>query len=149
MINQCLKCHDSNGAAHTNARVPTGTAGKPFATTIGVGNTLLQRDPNGLTACTSGTNGCVTNIDASFATTNASYHPIKGKQNNSYTGGAQMVAPWNTTKTGQLTSWGALLSCWDCHSSSGASGTQTTRSPLTVAARRSAGPSGEQRHRRG
>jgi predicted CxxxxCH...CXXCH cytochrome family protein len=125
MINQCLKCHDGDGALSPLARVPGGSAGKPFNTTIaGTG----YNGGTGLTACASGTNGCVTNVDASFATTNASYHPIKGKQNNSYVSSARMKAPWNgITKTGgNTTSWGYLISCWDCHAPNNASGVQTS-----------------------
>ena len=60
--------------------------------------------------------GCVTNVAASFATSNSSYHPIMGKQNNSYAANTRMAVPWNMTKTtGNNTSWGYLMSCWDCH----------------------------------
>jgi hypothetical protein len=205
-INQCLKCHDSNGALSASAQVPTtGTAGKPFGTTI-AGNGYLAS--TALTAClgappawsatvtysygmwvsVSGVyyeatnlaanlnkppasnptfwtaaaaysatttypsgdwvtvggifyrslqsgnlnnapassptwwqvqnpvDGCVTNVAASFATSNSSYHPISGKQNNSYASGTRMAIPWNMTKTaGTTTSWGYLMSCWDCH----------------------------------
>jgi hypothetical protein len=84
-----------------------------------------------MTACGAGTNGCVTNIDASFNTGNASYHPIKGKQNNSFIGNATMMAPWNALPTNKTAgvinatnSWGYLISCWDCHAAS--SGTLTS-----------------------
>jgi hypothetical protein len=126
MINQCLKCHDANGANNALARVPTGSAAKPFGTTIAGANYT----GNGVTAL--GTAGGVTDVNASFATTNASYHPVRGKQNNSYVGNARMNAPWNAaTKTaGTTTSWGYLISCWDCHAPQGATGVQT----LTVTA---------------
>jgi predicted CxxxxCH...CXXCH cytochrome family protein len=132
MINHCLKCHDADGAAScttaaagAKACVPGGTAGKPFNTTIaGTG----YNGGTGLTACATGTNGCVTNVAASFDVNNASYHPIRGKQNNSYVSSARMKAPWNgITKTGgNTTSWGYLISCWDCHSANNASGVQTS-----------------------
>jgi hypothetical protein len=135
MINQCLKCHDSDGAMSTLARVPTSvmpnaSAGKPFGTTIlGTG----YAGGTGLTACASGTDGCVTDVDSSFATSNASYHPIRGKQNNSYVNNVQMVAPWNALTTDKTkgtintaNSWGYLITCWDCHAASGASGPQTS-----------------------
>jgi len=120
MINQCLKCHDGNGANNALARVPGGTAEKPFNTTIaGAGYTGAGVTANGVT-------GGVTNIAASFATSNSSYHPILGKQNNSYTQGNRMVAPWNIAKTnGNTTSWGYLMTCFDCHAPNGATGIQT------------------------
>jgi len=121
MINQCLHCHDANGATNAAARVPGGTALKPFNTTI-TGH-AAPFDSNG--------NGNVVNVAAQFATTNSSYHPISGKQNNSYVQGAMMQAPWNLTKTtGNTTSWGYLMTCWDCHAPNGATGTQR----LTVTA---------------
>jgi hypothetical protein len=129
MINQCLKCHDANGAMDPEAQVSGGTPGKPFATTITTSG--YYQGGNGMTACGAGTNGCVTNIDASFGTGNASYHPIKGKQNNSYIGNAAMMAPWNALPTNKTAgvinatnSWGYLISCWDCHAAS--SGTLTS-----------------------
>jgi hypothetical protein len=133
MINQCLKCHDSNGATAFNTGgtlnpiiAASGTAysaTKPFATTI----TGAAYTGAGVTA--GGTAGAVTDVKASFATTNASYHPILGKNNNSYVNNSQLVAPWNTlapNKTlGTITSWGFLITCWDCHAPVGASGPQT------------------------
>jgi hypothetical protein len=128
-IRHCLRCHDSNGAAAVDGSplVPGGSPGKPFATTIAAGQGNYAGG-NGFTACATGTDGCVTNIDASFTTTNSSYHPIKGKQNNSYVTSTRMNAPWNTiVKTpANTTSWGYLISCWDCHAPTGASGPQTT-----------------------
>ena len=109
-VNHCLKCHDAGGAASSAAWVPSGTAGKPFNTTI---------------AHTTG--GNVLNVDAHFNTTNSSYHPVKGKQNNSYADVDLMLAPWNqTSKTaGTTTQWGDLISCWDCHARPTDSGTLT------------------------
>jgi predicted CxxxxCH...CXXCH cytochrome family protein len=127
MINQCLKCHDANGAASTLAQVTGGSAAKPFGTTIG---STTNYTGNGITAL--GTPGGVADVNASFATSNASYHPVRGKQNNSYVSGTRLTAPWTgITKTaGTTTSWGYLISCWDCHAPTGASGLQT----LTVTA---------------
>ncbi|HET8734218.1 MAG TPA: hypothetical protein VFM45_10665, partial [Anaeromyxobacteraceae bacterium] len=120
MINQCLKCHDSNGATSAAARIGT-VAAKPFNTTIG---STANYTGTGITAA--GTPGGVTDVNASFATTNSSYHPVRGKQNNSFAAGTRMVAPWNMTKTaGSTTGWGYLMSCWDCHAPQGATGLQT------------------------
>ncbi len=70
--------------------------------------------------------GCVTNVATSLATTNSSYHPILGKQNNSYAAGTRMASPWSMTKTaGTTTSWGFLMSCWDCHALPADGGTIT------------------------
>lgn len=96
-VNLCLKCHDANGAASSLAWVPGGTATQPFGT---AGGTALD-------------------VNAHFATTNAAYHPVTGKQNNSYANANTMETPWNFTKTaGNNTSYGYLLTCWDCHDSS-------------------------------
>jgi hypothetical protein len=117
MANLCLKCHDANGATSMSAQVPGGSALKPFATTI-TGH-VAPFNSNG--------NGNVVNVAGSFAVTNAAYHPVMGKQNNSYTQGTRMVAPWNLAKTnGNNTQYGNLISCWDCHAPAGASGVQTS-----------------------
>ncbi len=109
-INQCLKCHDANGATSAAARVPGGSAEKPFGTTIaGAAYTGTEITANGVA-------GGVTDINASFATANSSIHPVRGRVNNSYTQGTRMAAPWNMTKTtGNNTQYGYLISCWDCH----------------------------------
>lgn len=121
-VNLCLHCHDSNGATNVDAQVPGGSATKPFATTIaGAGYTGA-----GVTA--GGVTGAVTDIAAAFATTNSSYHPVRGKQNNWYAKLTRMVAPWNTATRGgtaDTTSWGDLISCWDCHALPTDSGTIT------------------------
>ncbi|MBJ6752231.1 CxxxxCH/CxxCH domain c-type cytochrome [Geomonas anaerohicana] len=116
--NHCLKCHDANGAQNANAQVPTtGTAMQPFG--VAITGHVAPYNSNGA--------GNVVNVVAGFTTTNASYHPVIGKQNNSYVQGAQMLAPYsNITKTnGNNTSYGALISCWDCHATLGQTGVQT------------------------
>ncbi|BDG06858.1 CxxxxCH/CxxCH domain c-type cytochrome [Anaeromyxobacter oryzae] len=132
MINQCLKCHDTNGAAAYGAGLPLnplvakigGSAEKPFATTIaGTGYTNGTLYPGstlvGVTA--NGVAGGVTDVNASFATTNSSYHPVRGAQNNWYAKLTRMAAPWNAVTspargaTVNATSWGWRISCWDCH----------------------------------
>lgn len=116
-INLCLNCHDADGALSANARVTGGTALKPFNTTI-TGQTAPYNS-NG--------NGNVVNVNEAFATTNASYHPVAGRANNSYVQGTRAVAPWNMVKTnGTTTSWGFLMSCGDCHAAAGATGVQTS-----------------------
>lgn len=116
--NHCIKCHDGPGATNANAQVPTtGTAMRPFG--VAITGHVAPFNSNG--------SGNVVNVAAGLATTNASYHPVIGKQNNSYVQGAQMVAPYNgVTKTnGNNTSWGALMSCWDCHATLAQTGVQT------------------------
>ncbi|WP_143424324.1 beta strand repeat-containing protein [Geoanaerobacter pelophilus] len=116
--NHCLKCHDGLGAESLEAQVPTtGTAMRPFG--VAITNHVAPYNSNG--------QGNVVNVAAGLATTNASYHPVVGKQNNSYVQGAQMVAPYTgITKTnGNNTSWGALMSCWDCHATLAQTGVQT------------------------
>jgi len=100
-VNHCLKCHSSTGATSSLARISTGVALKPFN--------------NASTAV---------NVNSQFATTNRSYHPVLGKQNNSYVQGTRMNAPWNITKTNaNTTSYGYLMSCWDCHATPADTGT--------------------------
>jgi hypothetical protein len=128
MINQCLHCHDANGASNAGAQVTGGSAGKPFNTNLsGTG----YDGANGLTACASGTNGCVANVAKSFSTANASYHPVLGKNNNWYAKDLRMRTPWDmgiTTRSGtaNLTTWGPVISCFDCHAANNAQGIQTS-----------------------
>lgn len=118
MFNQCLKCHDSNGAMSTSAQVSGGSALRPFNT-----NAV-------------GTGGNVLDVASQFAESNRAYHPVLHKQNNAYAGTSRMNPPWNgITKPGTATPtttdtsvYGYLLTCWDCHAENGASGilTRTT-----------------------
>ena len=117
-INHCLKCHDANGANNANAQVAGGTALRPF-------NTAPTHTP--------GNN--VLDVDTHFNTSNSSYHPIKGRQNNTYADDDRMAAPWNTiakTEGGALTQWGDLISCWDCHAPDGTPSTVTLTSTVTA-----------------
>lgn len=108
-INHCLHCHDAGGATQATARVTGGVALKPF-------NTTVAANPG----------GGVLDVSSQFATTNRTYHPVLGKQNNSYTQGTRMAAPWNITKTnGNSTSWGNIMTCWDCHAPSGSTSATT------------------------
>lgn len=98
--NLCLKCHDSetsnpgNGGAKSSlAWVPGGSALRPFGTAP---------------THTPGLN--VLDVYAQFATTNASFHPVKGVQNNNYCDVDTMEIPWNVS-----TGTHKLISCWDCH----------------------------------
>jgi cytochrome c553 len=118
MVNQCLKCHDTNGAASIDAQVPTSImsgamAAKPFGTNTPYTGVV------GVTA--GGVTGGVVDVNESFKTSNSSYHPVKGKQNNWYAKSTRMVAPWNSARGASVntTSYGYLLSCWDCHAPNG------------------------------
>jgi hypothetical protein len=128
MINQCLKCHDANGAAafgaglalNPLAAITGGNAFKPFGTTIAGAGYAAGNDISAGNVA-----GGVVNVYESFKTTNSSYHPILGQQNNTYTAGNRMATPWVMTKTaGNImvaNSWGFRLSCWDCHAPPGVS----------------------------
>ena len=115
--NHCLKCHDTNGANNLNAQVPTGaTAWKPFGVAI-IGHTA----PLG-----SNGSGNVVDVNKSFLTSNATYHPVTGKQNNGFPDSNLLTAPWNVkTGAGTAAVYGPLMSCWDCHAPAGAAGAQT------------------------
>jgi hypothetical protein len=105
MVNQCLHCHDANGALSSTAWVPGGSALKPFAGTVTV-------NPG----------GGVLDVSSQLASTNKSHHPVLVRTNNGYTntGGTRMVAPWNgVAKTATTTVYGPLITCWDCHAPNG------------------------------
>jgi trimeric autotransporter adhesin len=117
--NHCLKCHDTGGAANASAQVPTGgTALRPFGVAI-TGHTSNTVMNNVL--------GSVYDVKTNLLTSNASYHPVMGKQNNSFADLDTMTAPYNqvTRTAGSATAYGDLISCWDCHAPAGASGAQT------------------------
>ncbi len=130
MKNHCLKCHDTNGALSTAARTPAAIAAfganaawKPFNATIAANSRTGD----------SGLSGGVLDVSAQFAGTNRSFHPVLVKQNNSYASGTKMYTPWNgvvkpgsTGGTATTTVYGPLISCWDCHAVSGATGAITT-----------------------
>lgn len=135
MITQCLRCHDGNGAAAFGAGLPLNplltanpgsSAEKPFATTVTYTTTPVN--PSG-TQTANGVLGGVVNVNSSFLTSNSSYHPILGKQNNWYSRSTRMFTPWNLAKVNTTTAntneWGLLLSCWDCHALPTDSGTIT------------------------
>lgn len=128
-INFCLKCHDADGALSTLARTGTTnrasvTALRPFNVTIRDWTTTSAMSSLGNTGNGSGN---IVDVKRSLMTSNASYHPVMGKANNGYARGARMAAPWNgtTQQMGTNTSWGYLISCWDCHAPAAATGMQT------------------------
>ncbi|MFZ4858146.1 MAG: CxxxxCH/CxxCH domain c-type cytochrome [Desulfuromonadaceae bacterium] len=107
----CLKCHDANGATNTTARSGAGaTQYLPFgaASVNGAAYTV------GLSA---GVIGGVVDVDSMFATTNSTFHPVKGPQNNSYASSTtpRMVAPYGVAKTAGTPSIGVVMNCFDCH----------------------------------
>jgi predicted CxxxxCH...CXXCH cytochrome family protein len=135
-INHCLKCHDANGAQSPLARVSVGggTTEKPFGTTISYAGIAVNAGgtataPSGAGVTANGVAGGVINVAESFATTNSSYHPVLGRQNNWYAKSTRMQTPWANAvirgNTVDTVSWGPLLSCWDCHAAPGAATTIT------------------------
>ncbi len=114
MVNQCLNCHDADGALSTTARIPGATAGRPFGAAI-------NANP--------GSN--VLDVASQFASGNRAFHPVLARSNAPYTnaGGTRMVAPWNgVTKTGTAAIYGPLMTCWDCHAPTGSASTVTLTS---------------------
>jgi hypothetical protein len=113
--------------------MPNSSNAKPFGTTIaGTAYTGAGVTANGIL-------GAVVDVNESFKTTNASYHPISGKQNNSYVGNLRMNAPWNTLSPGKTggvinttAAWGFLISCWDCHAPVGTASTVTLTATVTA-----------------
>jgi hypothetical protein len=111
MVNMCLKCHDANGASSATARLAGATAGQPFGAAIAANPSSNVLD-----------------IASQFASTNRSFHPVLQRVNNGYTNtaGTRMVAPWNgVAKTATTTTYGPLISCWDCHAAPGTASTVT------------------------
>lgn len=128
-MNFCLKCHDSDGALSTLAR--TGTTNRasvaalrPFNVTIRDWTTTSAMGSLGNTGNGSGN---IVDVKRSLMTSNAAYHPVVGKGNNGFARGGRMAAPWNgiAQTIGTNTNWGYLISCWDCHAPSAATGMQT------------------------
>jgi hypothetical protein len=90
----CLACHDG-GTIHANARTPWGSSTNPW----------------------NSVDAAAVNVSDDFSTSNASYHPVLGQQNNSYADSDTMLSPWNqTTKSaGSTNEWGDKITCFDCH----------------------------------
>ncbi len=102
--NFCLKCHDGDGALSPSARVPSGTPSAPF----------------------SDRNATVIDIADQFNPSNANYHPVIAAGNNPYTvpGSVNnfnrlMLPPFNQSSNHDL------ISCFDCHETSGHGGSNS------------------------
>lgn len=103
----CLKCHDSTGATNTTAR--SGVAPTQYLP-FGTGSQNGAAYTVGLSA---GVVGGVVNVDSMFLTTNSTFHPVKGPQNNRYASGTRMAVPYGVTKTAIAD--GIVMNCFDCH----------------------------------
>lgn len=91
----CLKCHDSNGATNSGARVTGGTATNPWND----GATVID-------------------VSSQFNTTNSSWHPVKGPRNKDFPTPAKLNAPYNNfTRVGTsgTKTNGVVINCFDCH----------------------------------
>jgi hypothetical protein len=144
MINQCLKCHDNNGAQAFTGALPlsgmltnhpagtTRSAAIPFGTAISYsaiaaanGGTATVPTGAGVTALN--TAGGVIDVNESFKSTNSSYHPVSARNNNRFVYATRAAAPWNAGITGRVSgptsgttnNYGYLISCWDCHAPNG------------------------------
>lgn len=110
----CLACHDSNGATNTTARSNnggTGTAAMPFG---GIALGANYTAANGAI----GTQGLV-DVNTQFATTNSSFHPVRGPRNAGYPTTARLSAPYNNfTRTAGTIAASVVINCFDCHNSS-------------------------------
>ncbi|TWJ32523.1 putative CxxxxCH...CXXCH cytochrome family protein [Geobacter argillaceus] len=103
----CLACHSATGATNSGAWVTGGTQYKPFNTTIsGAGY---------VTPLSAGVAGGVVDVDSMLATTNSTFHPVKGPRTNSYAANSRMNAPYGVTKTNGTPSNGVVINCFDCH----------------------------------
>lgn len=122
----CLKCHDSTGA--TNATARSGVAPTQYLP-FGTGSQNGAAYTVGLSA---GVVGGVVDVDSMFLTTNSTFHPVKGPQNNRYASGTRMAVPYGVTKTAIAD--GIVMNCFDCHNA------PTPLTSRTVAAHGSSAP---------
>lgn len=109
----CLRCHDSDGATNTTARSNnggTGTAAMPFGgINLGANYTVA----NGAMSL-----GGLVDVNSQVATTNGSWHPVRGPKNRDFPTAAKLADPYKPTGTrgtsGTL-SQGVVMNCFDCH----------------------------------
>ena len=136
-MNLCLKCHDNNGAMSANAQSKNPAVSatvsnyKPFG--LDAASTTTQYwVTTTLKTAAGNTTGAVMNVFSQLSSGNSSYHPVRARQNNNSVTGSALKAPWgNTTKAtgGRFpanTIYGYLVSCFDCHAASGATGQQNS-----------------------
>ncbi len=113
----CLKCHDSNGAANTTARSTYGTPSQwmPFGgVNLGANYTVANGSAQA---------GGIVNVNNEFATTNTSYHPVRGPLNRDYPWSTRLAAPYNNIGIARDSNTGAthvmansvVINCFDCH----------------------------------
>lgn len=120
----CLVCHSANGATNPTARSNnggTGTATMPFGgINLGANYTVA----NGAAAA-----GGLVDVNSQFATTNSSYHPVRGPLNRDFPTAARMNDPYKPTGTrgtsGTLTN-SITINCFDCHNQVGTPLTRRT-----------------------
>jgi predicted CxxxxCH...CXXCH cytochrome family protein len=113
----CLKCHDSNGATNTAARSGTApTQYLPFGTGSQNGATYTV----GLSA---GVVGGVVDVNTQFATTNSSFHPVRGPLNRDFPYSTRLAAPYDNigtsrnanNSTTRVKALSVVINCFDCH----------------------------------
>ena len=99
--NHCLKCHDGDGANYLGdgqkGADGSHTPANPFATGV-----------------------APVNVNVAFTTSNASFHPVKGVQNNAFCDVDTMEAPWNVPNGTHK-----QITCFDCHAAKDATGKQS------------------------
>ena len=99
--NHCLKCHDGDGAnlpwGRSKGADGSHTPANPFATGV-----------------------APVNVNVAFTTSNASFHPVKGVQNNAYCDVDTMAAPWDVPNGTHK-----QITCFDCHAAKDATGKQS------------------------
>jgi ribosomal protein S27E len=81
----------------------------------------------------------VLDVDGQLNTANATFHPVKGPQNNPFASVNTMLSPWNTKAApaahpNQAVTNGPVISCWDCHETltTAHGGTGTLRSGTSL-----------------
>ncbi|MDO9166046.1 MAG: CxxxxCH/CxxCH domain-containing protein, partial [Rhodoferax sp.] len=93
----CLACHDGSAPAW----VAAGSSTNPWATGY-----------------------APVNVSTQLATSNTSFHPVLGVQNNAFCDVDTMMAPWNVPNGTHK-----QITCFDCHAKDGAAGIQTSTTP--------------------
>jgi hypothetical protein len=123
----CLACHDNDGAQNKTARSNNGGTGTPEMPFGGIPLGANYTAANGAI----GTEGLV-DVKSQFATTNSSYHPVRGPLNRDFPAQSRLQAPYNNngnrTGTSGTKTLSVVMNCFDCHN------TPTPLTTRTVAA---------------
>ena len=117
----CLACHDSTGATNPTARSNNGGTGTQYMPFGGVNLGANYTVANGAAAA-----GGLVNVKDEFATTNTSYHPVRGPLNKDFPYSTRLASPYNNIGTARnannntthVLANSVVINCFDCHNTS-------------------------------